>query len=946
MKTKRCTNWQWLIAYAAILMLAYSARALQIAYADLTFDEVATVFVALRSPLEVIQYLINASREHPPLYYLGMSLWLKVAGTSELAVRYPSVLVGVLTAGWGIHAGRRLCSKEGGLWAGLLLAILPFSVWAGRNGRMYSLVILLALINLDLFRLLVQKPNWRVGAGFLVVTLLGAFTHYYLLLLWPAQGLLLLLLPKKTRRLRRFWLIATFSAAMLLAIFLLVSSGTRTTFLEVANRFPTRNLRLRELKYALMDIYLYWHHTTLNEEFWIAIGLTVLGWILAWRHDIVTGTLLAVTCTIPVLITHFIPAAIEARYLALIVPGLVLSLTVLMTHFRPHWLRAAVILLILLQINTRWERLRFPPDTTFSDRMARLHQVSRPGDALIMNGPWSALLLTYYEPPENLTVYRVPEAAPPGFDAEVDIPRLEEIAAEHERIWVSYGAVSETDPTFGVSHWLAKEMYCVERYQNLALYLPPPKRMTQISDRMPLADQLQIRQVKINKRTFTPSEFLVIGMAWEGSELSWRIHPTLALRDDQGNVWVEESFNLGPEQSDESINLDSPWTTQRGLRIPPGTPPGRYTLSLRVESKGFTLSNGDQLSRWIYLTELLISRREVTKPTAISGKHQVYLPMVMKNRTQAQAEAIMQPGLYAIPNPHRLSADFEGRLELLGYQIEQEVVDQGYPLKLALWWKTNVAAPQAQFNLRLSHKDAPTQSYELGPSFYPTVEWRTGDVVKQMISYPISRSLPPGIYQVEIQLVNGQAEPLAISGSRDALTVIERIQNQRHSLDGTWGSIDTVRIQKAARKYHAPFFRHRVNAKLGDVLRLRGYRIESNEIQAGETVELTEYWEAQRSPDRIYALFNHLKAEDGTLIWQEDSWPQSGTYTTNFWVAGEVVAESYTIQIPPDTPAGEYTLYVGAYDPKNANVRLPAVNAQGERLLHDQVPLLTLKVTP
>lgn len=126
---------------------------------------------------------------------------------------------------------------------------------------------------------------------------------------------------------------------------------------------------------------------------------------------------------------------------------------------------------------------------------------------------------------------------------------------------------------------------------------------------------------------------------------------------------------------------------------------------------------------------------------------------------------------------------------------------------------------------------------------------------------------------------------------------------------------------------------------------MRGYRIASTEVKAGETVELTEYWETQRAPDRIYAVFNHLKAADGTLIWQKDSWPRSGTYTTNFWVAGEVVAESYAIKIPPGTDEGTYTLYVGAYDPEDADTRLPAVDAQGERLLHDQVLLLTLQIT-
>jgi len=945
MKRKRRITWQWLLVYTAILMLAYAARTLRLAYGDLTFDEVATVFVANRSLIDILRYLLEASREHPPLYYLGMSLWFNVAGTSEFAVRYPSALIGVVTAAWGIHIGKHLFSKEGSVWASLLLAILPFSVWVGRNSRMYSMVILLTLINLDLYRRLVQRPDRYLGAKFVIVTLLGVFTHYYMLLLWPAEGLLLLMLPKKTRHLRKFWLIATLSAALILGLFLGISSGARATFLEVANRFPARGFRFQDLKQALMELYLHWHDPTLNEEFWIAIGLTILGWVFAWRRDTITGALLATTGIVPVVITNYIPVAIEARYLVLIVPSLVFGLTALLTWLRPHWLRLALMLIVLLQINARWDRLRLPPDTTFSKRMARLHQVSQPDDALIMNGPWPALLLTYYEPPDNVTVYRVPESAPPGFDGEVDIPRLEEIATKHERIWVSYGAVSEADPAFGVSNWLARNMYCVERYQNLVLYVPPPKTVIQTADLITLAPQLQISDVKINRQEFTPGEFLAIRMIWNGPQLNWRIRPTLTLQDDQDQVWVEESFSLGPEQRLGNINLSSPWITRRGFRIPPGTPPGRYILKLQIESKSFALANGTQRSEWIPLTEVSIVQ-EAGSPPVISGEYHLYLPMILKNRGELASEPIMQPGLYAIPNSNDVEAGFGGKLTLLGYETGADEIVQGYPLDLTLWWQAQVDAPQARLKVHLKHRDATVQSYELGPSFYPVTDWRGGDVIKQMISYPIPRLLPPGIYEIEIQLVDDNEEPLEILGNRNALTFLERIQSGQHSLEGTWGSIAAIEVEEMQRTYHPPLFRRSVNIAFGDVLKLRGYNIESREVRASETTELTEYWQAQRSPDRIYAVFNHLKAEDGTLIWQKDSWPQSGTYTTNYWVADEVVSESYVIQIPPDTPVGEYTLYVGAYDPTDASTRLPAVNAQGERLLHDQVSLLTLKVTP
>lgn len=946
MRRKQRFSASWGIAYVAIVLLAHGARALSIAYADLSFDEVATVYVANRPLLDVLQYLLGASREHPPVYYVGMSLWFAVAGTSEFVTRYPSTLIGVLTTAWGIQVGKRFFSKEGGLWSGLFLAVLPFSVWAGRNGRMYSLVILLALINLDLYWRLVQHPNWRLGGAYLLTTLLGTFTHYYLILLWPAEGVLLLLLPRKTRRLRKFWLFGTVCAGTLLGVFLWISPGARATFLEVANRFPTRTFRLQDLKHALMDIYLYWHYPTLNVEFWIVVGLTILGWIVAWRHNSTTAVLLATTSAVPILITHFIPAAIEARYLTLIVPGLVLSLTAALVWLRPHWLRAVLIILVLFEINARWERLRFPPDTTFSSQIARLHQAVQPGDALVMNGPWPALLLTYYEPPKELPIYRIPETAPPGFEAEIDIPRLKAISSQHPRLWVSYGSVEPTDPQYGVSHWLAQNMYAVERFHNLTLYVPPPEQIIPISEPLELAPQLQLREVAINRQAFTPGEFLITRMIWEGPDLSWRIRPSLALRDDQGNVWLKESFTLGPIQKDENKNLTSPWNTQRGLRIEPGIPPGTYMMSLQVESKGFPLTGGGRRSDWMPLTEVRILNGRSIPLTGLI-QHQLYLPLILHRDGRPQQDTPTETeAWYTIPDPNEIEADFGAQLTLLGHQTEIHEIVQGYPLEITLWWKAKVDSPQAQLYLRLSHRDTPARRFDLGPTFYPVTAWQADDVVKQSITYPIPRSLPAGRYHVEVQLMAPDGTPLPISGSREALTFFERLRDKRHRLDTTWGSIDLVQVREAERSYRPPLFRQRENVRFSDVLKLRGYRIEKTTVKPGETIALTEYWEALSSPDRLYAVFNHLMHENGTLVWQKDSWPREGTYTTDFWVAGEVVAESYTMEIPADAPAGDCTLYVGTYDPKNPSVRLPAVDAEGERLLNDQVPLLTLTIAP
>ena len=94
-----------------LLLIAFGVRAWNLGAADLSFDEVATYYVAHRPLLDVIRYVMGAAREHPPAYYLVMSLWMQLAGVSEFAVRFPSVLIGVLAVSWSFRLGRRLADS-------------------------------------------------------------------------------------------------------------------------------------------------------------------------------------------------------------------------------------------------------------------------------------------------------------------------------------------------------------------------------------------------------------------------------------------------------------------------------------------------------------------------------------------------------------------------------------------------------------------------------------------------------------------------------------------------------------------------------------------------------------------------------------------------------------------------------------------------------------------
>lgn len=912
----------WALRAITILLLAYGLRVWGLDKGDLGFDEVATFFVSNRSLAGIIEYTMRASREHPPLSYILTSLWFKVAGTEEFAVRYPSVLISLLVAAWSVHLGRKFLGREGGWWAGLLLAVMPFSIDVGRTARMYPLVTLLALVTIEAWLCWRQKPTLKRWGIFLTLSLAGALTHYYLVFLWVVEGAMLICFPTYTRRIRWPWLLTVLTGALILAVIIAASPGMLATLEETGSRFPARTLRLHELKGALMDLYINWHHATLWPVVSAGLALTALGWALLWKKSRPTAGLLTLWATLPTAIVVLIPETIRARYLIEAFPALVLGLASTITLLRPHLLRVVAALLILAQFVTHWDHAYADTDTSFSKQVTRLHQLAQPGDGLVFNGPWPAFLLNYYKRPEYLAQYSVPQSAPPGFNAEVDIPRLEGIAAAHERVWVSYGTVDPADPDFRVSLWFAENMYDSYKFRDLRLYLPEPETMQTFPVDLEFGEQIHIEEVSLNTQEVALGETLLVRLACECEDVNWRTLLRLGLLDPEGNLWDNYEFYIGPKHHADST-MPEDWVERRGLWLnTPGLPPGEYTLALRVrDESGGVIIEEESGKEWAPLQQITV--------------------------VSAQEAATPPPPGEEIPTWAGAQVTFDESLSLVGLNPESTYVLQGSPLAFEAWWRSDAPVENAQLHVRLvGPRSTEVQSFDPAPTFYPVDSWKTGEIIRQEFSYPIPNNLPGGKYHVQIQMTNDDGTPLSLNGSRDPLTFWERIKGPRVAFEGDWADLYIVMVGERERDYRLPLFLKKNGSNFGNILSLAGYRLGKSTLRAGQSTQLVEYWQALASPGQRYAVFNHLVSPDGTtIIWQQDSWPQGGQYTTEYWVAGEVVDETYTLTIPEGTPPGEYTLYTGVYDPKTV-IRLQAFDPQGQQYLNDMVPLLTIAVVP
>ena len=110
------------------------------------------------SLLDVVRWSIDID-QHPPLYHLLLSIWMQIGGSGAAWVRSFSALTGILTIPILYLIGKRLSDEVTGLVAAFILAVNPFQVAYGQEGRVYALMTLCATLSLYMVVRLLTDPR-------------------------------------------------------------------------------------------------------------------------------------------------------------------------------------------------------------------------------------------------------------------------------------------------------------------------------------------------------------------------------------------------------------------------------------------------------------------------------------------------------------------------------------------------------------------------------------------------------------------------------------------------------------------------------------------------------------------------------------------------------------------------------------------------------------------
>ncbi len=238
----------------ALLLIAFGLRVYHLDAQSLWNDEGLALYRARLTLSEnlsnviVVPPNVPTRDTNPPLYFIELSALRMAAGESEYALRFVSVMAGVLLVALLYVTGKRLYSARVGLIAAGLGTLSPFLVWYSQEARPYTQIAALSLASVYLLLRALRFPrgadegpasatwrSWLIWAAWGAVTLAMLASHFNTFLLLPLEGLILAI---AMIRLRRREALIVMGGLLLLAAPLIVYAVSRAqTTLDAVFRF-------------------------------------------------------------------------------------------------------------------------------------------------------------------------------------------------------------------------------------------------------------------------------------------------------------------------------------------------------------------------------------------------------------------------------------------------------------------------------------------------------------------------------------------------------------------------------------------------------------------------------------------------------------------------------------------------------------------------------------
>ncbi len=458
----------WIMA--GIALLGFGLRLFLLGNQELRGDE-AFSYIFTQFPLSaVISELINQGDPHSPLHYLLLNIWVHLAGDSEFAMRWLSLLPGFLLIPVLYRLGAEMIDRRVGILAAFIAAISPSLIWLAQDVRnQYTLSILFTSLATWLLvnncRSKHNRSSLRLVASwglYAILAALAMYGHYFALFALLAHGLYIWFAPDRRRNLLP-WIASGLAAALLFLPWLLAAFGELVAAGQLSDPGTPdiANYLLKAGGELIIGASLPGRWTR-----WLILGITavVLTGFFALRRSkpgwaaMLMGWLAGALLTI--FLIRFSRSTFNTFYVSVTAPAwiLLLSAGALALWRGRSWRRALIIAAAVVFLGAVLASLRnyyFDPDFSrtlgYRQVASALQAESEEGDIFIAHFPDPSFV--YYLRDVGIERFLAPAKA--GLSAQEIEAELAQLAEENRRLWLVPYHRSVWDRQDVVPRWLA-----------------------------------------------------------------------------------------------------------------------------------------------------------------------------------------------------------------------------------------------------------------------------------------------------------------------------------------------------------------------------------------------------------------------------------------------------------------------------------------------------------
>lgn len=755
------------------LAVGFLVRVNQLGAQSLWNDEGTSAALARLS----LPAIVNAAAQdiHPPLYYILLHFWVMLAGTSEFALRFLSVIAGVVLIALTFRLARQFFDEDVALIAAVLSALNPFQVYYAQETRMYIWVALFAAISVWALVRMFRPP--RAGEHFgpaarrgrtlalvlyLASTLAALYTNYYAFTLLLVENLAFvawLIWAYRARRPRlghsiAFWIIAQLVVALAYVPWLLFARASLTAWPGISEP-----LSLVDLAWRVQSAFVTASDTPLDDQLALVAVYTIffIGGLLPSRDlfrasgwGIATFALWSALPALAMFVVSLARPAYNPKFLLLatpaylilvargvsvLYPGLFLRerapyfpfagplparvarqlIAVFKLFVAALFAAGTVVAVQSLASDPRLER------ADYRGILAYIAAIAMSRDAVVVDAPGQLDVVRYYArgPAELVTL-------PVGRPLNEDATRgaIADLVARHNRLFAIYWAADQADPAHLVERSLSEVAYeAADDWHGdvrLAQYAVPHGAEATAAV-FEFGSEISLRRVALGRGPLAGGDILPIEFVWTAvtpPEANYKVFVHLV--DLAGRIVAQHD---GEPQG--GFRPTAGWapaeeiSDKLGLVIPVGTPPGTYSLLVglyRPETgERLLLPNGND---HVELGALAVVKRPIARAAALARSP--------------------------------LHADFDA-LEAFGYNLDRSAFARGEFIPLVLYWQAR-AKPSNFPPLEVRLLDSNNHVIAFAPvsAAYPPAQWDAGEIVRDVQSLVIPAEALPGVYHLAV----------------------------------------------------------------------------------------------------------------------------------------------------------------------------------------------------